>query len=1015
MKSTESGMSKTAVLWLLLVGMSLTSAQAALLGFYPFDDPNNPTKDESVSAPVPGMGVPLQSADPAADPVYSATGGLGGSGAFVFDGTQRWVTGFDIDPSAFPRLTMGAWVKASSLTPGLRKFIGHDNGGWDRAIGLDTRQNGIFGYATFTGGGVLNSERAPASEDDWAFVAATYDQDAQLISLYVDPDVSTGGPLVARTTTGTFNQGFPQAAVGGLTPDSAAEAWLGTIDNVFFFDDVLTEAELTEIRDRGKDAILGVPGGDDPNLGLVSSPDLSGLQRLPEIRTLPFVLTNSGSSKPLNISSVSVTGSDAGHFTVENFPATIAAGASGTINLQFNNGGQVGPFVARLLIVSDDQSTANFLVDLNPRVVSPALLGFYSFDDPTEPLKDDSGANRTLTGAVQPDHVADGGIEGGAVVFDGTQRLAAPIDINPGPVPNLTMGAWVKTEVFDGLYKIMGHDNGGWDRTLGLDNRGTEDASTHYTAFAGRNAYPLTDPLATPDNSEAWSFVAVVYEGPQNLVTTYIDMDVSSTDDAPLTGITTTTIGEGATSVGIGGIAPTGTGEPWIGSIDNAFFISGALDAEQMKLLRDSGKNYLLGLTPDPIFSAPPEPVFGDLPTTNPVTANARIANLGSTQPLRISRAVVTGPDAGLFSLGTVPTEIAPGAEASIPVTLTPGDRVGGVSAQLEIYSNNAGNRLSTISLTAYLPFPSARSALIGFYPFDDDQAPLADASGNGATASLVVDFEPFFDPAGGFSGGAYVFDGAQRLSAPVNINPAVNPKLTMGAWVRPSTLDPFNSKIMGHDDGGWDRAIGLDVRGTDGLTSHHYTAFAGRGAYPLTDPPATPVSTEEWTFIAAVYNQLANTVTTYIDLNAATTNDVLQTAVTTTTMGSGATALGIGALSPTGGEFWFGSIDNVFVYRTGLSADQITAIRDGGADAILAEDTPPGSLRITDVQFDTGLTITWESVAGQTYQVQYTETVDDPWTDIATVSATGGSTSHTDSDATRLARGTGFYRVSQP
>lgn len=1010
MKFSKSGTSKTATL-LLLVGMSLASVEAALIGFFPFDDPANPTKDESVPAP----GLPLQSVDPAADPVYSATGGLGGSGAFVFDGTQRLVTAFEIDPTAYPWLTMGAWVKASSLAPGLRKFIGHDNGGWDRAIGLDTRQNGIFGYATFTGGGVLNSERAPASEDDWAFVAATYDQDAQQVSLYVDPDVSTGGPLIARTTAGSFGPGHPQAAIGGLDPTSAAEAWLGTIDNVFFFDEVLTEAQLTDIRDRGKNAILGIPGGDDPNLVLANAPDLSVLQRLPEIRTFAFVLSNSGSSQVLNISSVSVVGPDAGHFTIENFPATIAPGASGTLNLQFNNGGQVGQFLAQLLIVSDDQSTTNFVIDISPRVISPALLGFYSFDDAAEPFKDDSGASRHLTGAVEPVHVPEGGIEGGAVVFDGSQRLAAPIDINPGPVPNLTMGAWVRTDVLDGLHKIMGHDNGGWDRTLGLDNRGTDDASTHYTAFAGRGAYPLTDPPAMPDNSEAWSFVAVVYAGPQNLVTTYIDLDVASTEDPLLTGTTTTTMGEGTPTVGIGGIAPTGTGEPWIGSIDNAFFINGALDAEQMELLRAGGKNYLLGLTPDPIFSGPAQPVFGDLPTTGVFTTNVPISNMGATQPLRISRAVVTGPDAGLFSLGAIPSEIAPGAVASIPVTLTSSDRVGGVNARLEVYSNNAGNRLSTVSLAAYLPFPSARAALIGFYPFDDAEAPLTDASGKGANASLSSEIEPFYDPTGGFSGGAYVFEGEQRLSAPININPSVYPKLTMGAWVRPSTLDPLNSKIMGHDDGGWDRTIGLDVRGTEELTTHHYTAFAGRNAYPLTDPPATPVNTEDWTFIAAVYDQLANTVTTYIDLDAATTNDALQTAVTTTTIGSGSTILGIGAISATTGEFWWGAIDNVFVYGTGLSAEQITAIRDGGADAILAGDIPPDSLRITDVQFDTGLSITWESVAGQTYQVQYTETVAGPWTDIATVSATGSSTVYTDSDATRLARGTGFYRIFQP
>ena len=759
-------------------------------------------------------------------------------------------------------------------------------------------------------------------------------------------------------------------------------------------------------------AILGVPGaGDDPNLSITSLPDLTALPKTPEVKTIALPLMNTGSGGALAISGVTISGSDASHFSVGSFPESIAAGGSGTLNITFDTKGQVGDFQAEVQINSNDESTAEYIVELRPRVVAPALLGFCSFDDEANPLKDDSGANRTLTAPAMPIYEAAGGIEGGAFLFDGTHRLAAPININPGSVPNLTMGAWVRTDALEGLHKILGHDDGGWDRTLGLDNRGA-GTTTHYTAFAGRGAYPLTDPLATPYDTTLWSFVAVVYEQDANRVTTYVDLDVASEDDPLLTGTTSTTLGGGASSVGIGGIAPTGTGEPWIGHIDNVFFVEGAFDGAQMEELRNQGKAFFAaGLQPDPILAFVGGTVFGDVPGSGAVTREVRISNTGSTQPLRVSRVELSGPDAGLYSIGELPDPIAPGAEGTISVTLNPGDRLGGVNAQLAVYSNNSGSRVANVNLNAYVPFPSARSALVAFYPFDEAD-PLADATGGGATATIDPLFEPFYDASAGYEGGAYVFSEAQRIAAPVNINPSAAPKLTMGAWVKTGNLDPVNRKFMGHDNGGWDRAIGIDNRGNGGLTTHHYTAFAGRDAFPLTDPPATPVSTEDWTFFAAVYDQLAATVTTYIDMDASTTGDSLLTASVTTTMGEGLGNLGIGAISATGNEFWNGVIDNVFVYETELTEAQITAIRDGGAAAILAMDEP--DIEITGIERDDNVSLTWSSSAGETYNIQYKATLDDDWSDIATVPGEAGSTTYTDTDAARMGRPTGFYRIAQ-
>jgi hypothetical protein len=214
----------------------------------------------------------------------------------------------------------------------------------------------------------------------------------------------------------------------------------------------------------------------------------------------------------------------------------------------------------------------------------------------------------------------------------------------------------------------------------------------------------------------------------------------------------------------------------------------------------------------------------------------------------------------------------------------------------------------------------------------------------------------------------------------------------------------------MGHDNGGWDRAIGLDERGG----AFHYTAFTGGDRYPLTEPPSTPTSTEDWTFVAAAFDELADNVTFYVDLDASTTTDPLASASALSIHGGGAAEFAIGSLSPTGGEDWNGLIDNVFLYRNALTAGQITAIRDGGADAILG--TPQPDLVITSVLTgDTDITIVWTSSPAATYGVDYKPSLDEAgWNRIATLPADGETTQFTDTDAGRLAQPQGFYRIAQ-
>ena len=221
----------------------------------------------------------------------------------------------------------------------------------------------------------------------------------------------------------------------------------------------------------------------------------------------------------------------------------------------------------------------------------------------------------------------------------------------------------------------------------------------------------------------------------------------------------------------------------------------------------------------------------------------------------------------------------------------------------------------------AEVPFEGA-----AFYSFDHD-------AGNGTVSGAV------HQAAAGHEGGAYYFDGQGAfIDLPIDVNPESLPQLTMGAWVRPQSVPAggIPAQVLSHDDGGFDRTLGLDPRGPgwsiiDG--KYRFSAFNGSGV--LNGPVA---STGAWTFVAAVYDQ--GTVTLYVNGQQTTSEEMT---------GYGLSELRVGgnpAGSPTGEPF-HGWIDNVFVMDRALEASEIAGIRIGGA-CVLAETPCDAITRIT-------------------------------------------------------------------
>ena len=297
---------------------------------------------------------------------------------------------------------------------------------------------------------------------------------------------------------------------------------------------------------------------------------------------------------------------------------------------------------------------------------------------------------------------------------------------------------------------------------------------------------------------------------------------------------------------------------------------------------------------------------------TLPATVSVEIKNSGQTQPLKITEARLTGRNAAKYSFSDVPSTVAPGASATMKITFDPQGEQGAFDATLDLISNSAADRHTVLDLAVFVPYSTP---LIAFYPFDDPADPLHNANGKGMDLLAPTGAVPSYQAAGGVEGGAYSFNGLQRLVAPININPDKLPQLTMGAWVKTSSLASGLRKVIGSDDGGWDRTIGLDNREAPPL---RYSAFVGNGG-PLVGTPE-PTSTEVWSFIAATYDQSINALSFYADVDVSTTNDPLTVVETTTGFTTGWSTTAIGGLRPDNAdEGWQGSIDNVFFYQTVL------------------------------------------------------------------------------------------------
>lgn len=223
------------------------------------------------------------------------------------------------------------------------------------------------------------------------------------------------------------------------------------------------------------------------------------------------------------------------------------------------------------------------LAGVSLRSADAELIAHYEFDGNT----DDSSGNGNdgfEDGDAMP---VDDGLFGGAYSF-GTGSPPAggvivPFDPGPQEFPDFTVSMWVKPDasIVDapGLYKVFGHDDGGWDRGFGLDNR--QAGGYRYASFNGNGIVNNTGTPVTED----WTFLAAVWD---------------TEDEAdPLSSTATVTFYAGGNSITenlvnglgqvefvIGAVRPDNFAETWRGLIDEVRIFDEALTVEEIDELR---------------------------------------------------------------------------------------------------------------------------------------------------------------------------------------------------------------------------------------------------------------------------------------------------------------------------------------------------------------------------------------------------------------------------------------------
>jgi hypothetical protein len=379
---------------LLLSTLGGSLASGGLVSHYTFDETGGTTATDSGPAGANGT--------IGANVTLGTAGKFGTAFTFHNDATQAGIVDMGDATGLFGALTTSQAVTVSVwlnwTTAGARDsavFLG-DNTVSNRYLDVGTVAGtaGVYGRArNGVNSGFPDLTPAIALNDgQWHHVAYTVDAAAEVTQIYVDGVLagsSTTTPAVALPSP------FNNFEVGRLGRSAPTDAYEGSIDELKIFDTVLSAAEIQT---------LAQGSGGDPSLLIAATVSFTG-DGQSETLSIPF--SNGGTSQTLVLTAptpITISGPDAGSFTVSSYDNNLLPETSGQIGLGFTPLGS-GIYNATLTIASNDSLQPSKEVAISVEVidpvavVTPTAIDFGSFDEVSEPqtstltITNDGGAS----------------------------------------------------------------------------------------------------------------------------------------------------------------------------------------------------------------------------------------------------------------------------------------------------------------------------------------------------------------------------------------------------------------------------------------------------------------------------------------------------------------------------------------------------------------------------------------------------------------------------------------------
>ena len=359
---------KTLLLFLILFSLPSFRLRAELVLHWPLDEPDGA---ETVADDIGG---------------HSGTVGsgvsFGADGANASTGTAAEFTGAGgiqaewaeaINPESF---TLTLWAKSnggagawnSPVTS--RNDLNPDSQGY---LIYDNEPSGVWTFWSGNGTEPGNWQVLDGPEvmlDEWQHLAISYDSTEEMKRLYVDGVLEVEAPdIVAPNDTTPFNVGAG-ADFGGTF------FFIGFIDDVAVFNEALPEATIQQIMNSGVASLLGDPGISGRRTYDVDFSSNGG--------TLSIPIVNTGTTQPLLISDVTLSGDDVANFTVTEQPNELAPGTEGEIILTFDPSGATGAFGVAVDVANSSAVEPNFSIAVqgivrDPFVEAPAEINLGEF------------------------------------------------------------------------------------------------------------------------------------------------------------------------------------------------------------------------------------------------------------------------------------------------------------------------------------------------------------------------------------------------------------------------------------------------------------------------------------------------------------------------------------------------------------------------------------------------------------------------------------------------------------